>query len=81
MSSVPANWNGEPWANNVATVQPTYAESGAYYYSTWRNAWANSPTLAVTVSYAQPALFTNSLPLQLVQPGTVYTIGSHARPV
>ena len=75
MSSVPANWNGEPWANNVATVQPTYTKSGAYYYSTWRNAWANSPTLTVTVSYAQPALFTNSLPLQLVQPGTVYTIG------
>ena len=74
-SSIAANWSGQSYAINTTAVQPTYTKAGAYSYTTWRWAWANSPTLTVNVSFAQPANFTNSLPLEMVQPGTVYTIG------
>ena len=84
-SSIPVQWNY--WAaraiSSTSTTSVTgqqltenYTQAGIYPYNTYQTGWINSPTLTISVQFAQPASFTNSLPLTQVRSGTAYTIGS-----
>ena len=79
-------WEAEPDQGNVnytleTSIPFTFTHAGTYEFVNTRtsmgiNIWAPSPPLYITAQFATPTNMANSLPMELVQPGTVYTMGT-----